>query len=388
MKKLINIKFNKDNVSPRSSNKDEGIAGSDIFTFEYDKERHFMCKSNSWELSAEDIKRMNVPNLEVTPGSDIDIADKKLYRFPKLHLPRQKVDLLKDKYNCKVVRNPDAADMHIVSLKFLQSVFTYTWDNAYSYKELYIALKHMLEENRFTDEGAADIKTTFALLDKDAMYTLYDRHYYYGGEPYVGEWHDKFTTALRNAEPTEYSKIVVLKEKDREAYNNLAQSTKQIVFDTDITNVIDSELAVIDNDQYDEIQKMLQSTDIDNRSLAVEMLANCNIEKSFDVVSGMFWWNFDNMKNTSNWNTVNVKAMRTRMTAYQGFNGHQAIYQYDNYIKKLAKDGKLTKFAKDNTRKRLFNTVLCNLIGGTSQVFKVAYENMDVSDEFKSMIND
>ena len=99
---FINISFNKDNVSPRSSNKDEGIAGSDVFTFKHDDERHFMCKSNSWELCPDDIKSMNVPNLNVTPGSDVDITDKKLYRFPKLHLPRQKVDLLKDKYNCKV----------------------------------------------------------------------------------------------------------------------------------------------------------------------------------------------------------------------------------------------------------------------------------------------
>ena len=387
MKKIISIKFNKENIS-KSSKKDEGVAGSDVFTFKHDNDRHFMCKSNAWELCSDDVKRMNVPNLEVTPGSDIDITDKKLYRFPKLHLPRQKVDLLKEKYNCKVVRNPDAADVHIISLKFLQTIFTYTWDNAYTYKELYIALKHMLENNKFTDEGAVDIKTTFALLDKDAVYVMQNNHYYYGNDTHVSEWFETFRTALRNAEPTEYNKMVVLKEKDREAFNNLVQSTKQIVYDTDITDIIDGELAVIDNDQYDEIQKMLQSTDIDNRSLAVEMLANCNIEKSFDVVSGMFWWNFDNMKNSSNWNTVNVKAMRTRMATYQGHNGHQAIYQYDNYIKKLAKDGKLTKFAKDNTRKRLFNTVLCNLIGGSSQVFKVAYENMDVSDEFKSMIND
>ena len=30
---------------------------------------------------------------------------------------------------------------------------------------------------------------------------------------------------------------------------------------------------------------MITSSDIDNRSLALELLANCNIEKSFDVVS-------------------------------------------------------------------------------------------------------
>ena len=102
MKKIIKIKFNKENVY-ESSTKDEGIAGSDVLTFKHDDERHFMCKSNSWELCPDDIKSMNVPNLNVTPGSDVDITDKKLYRFPKLHLPRQKVDLLKEKYNLTVI---------------------------------------------------------------------------------------------------------------------------------------------------------------------------------------------------------------------------------------------------------------------------------------------
>jgi hypothetical protein len=48
----------------------------------------------------------------------------------------------------------------------------------------------------------------------------------------------------------------------------------------------------------------------DNRALALEMLANCNIDKSFDVVSGIYWWYYDWLKTANNWNTVNVKAMR------------------------------------------------------------------------------
>ena len=49
------------------------------------------------------------------------------------------------------------------------------------------------------------------------------------------------------------------------------------------------------------------------RSIALEMLANCNVNKSFDVVSGLYyWWHYDWCKNTNNWNTVNVKALRNR----------------------------------------------------------------------------
>ena len=66
-------------------------------------------------------------------------------------------------------------------------------------------------------------------------------------------------------------------------------SSSELFYDTDICNIIDEgQLAVLDTSlsiRYSEIVKMITSNDIDNRSLALEMLANCNIDKSFDVVS-------------------------------------------------------------------------------------------------------
>jgi hypothetical protein len=38
---------------------------------------------------------------------------------------------------------------------------------------------------------------------------------------------------------------------------------------------------------------MIMSNDIENRSLALEMISNCNISKSYDVVSGLYFWNWD-----------------------------------------------------------------------------------------------
>jgi hypothetical protein len=166
------------------------------------------------------------------------------------------------------------------------------------------------------------------------------------------------------------------------------QSTSQIVFDTDISNIIDGELAVIENDKYEDIEKMILSTDIDNRSLAVEMMANCNIEKSFDVVSGLYYWKYDWFKNTNNWNSVNVKAMRNRLKAYEGVHNTSTIYSFNNYLSLLAKDRKLTRFAVDRSRQQLLNTLLGPIVGDSSDIFKVDLDNLYIVDKIEENINE
>ena len=100
---------------------------------------------------------------------------------------------------------------------------------------------------------------------------------------------------------------------------------------------------------------MTESSDIENRSLVLEMLANCNISKSFDIVSGIFFWQYNWLKETSNWNTINVKALRKKMTKYSGGPQTSAIWTYNHYINLLIADNKLTKFAVDRTREKLYN---------------------------------
>jgi hypothetical protein len=135
---------------------------------------------------------------------------------------------------------------------------------------------------------------------------------------------------------------------------------------------------------------MIISNDIDNRSLALEMLSNCNINKSFDVVSSLYYWNWDWLKSTNNWNTVNVKAFRKRMKSYEGGRCTTSIYSFNNYIQKLIDDNKLTQYAVDETRKKLHSTLLDSLIGKGSDVFKVDLDSLQLSENLnnKILIND
>ena len=86
--------------------------------------------------------------------------------------------------------------------------------------------------------------------------------------------------------------------------------SNKLIMDGQLLDIIDEDLAVIDNTQYDQIENMIKSSDRDNRNMAVEMIANCNINKSFDVVSGIYWWHYDWFKDTDHWNSVNVKSLQ------------------------------------------------------------------------------
>ena len=68
----------------------------------------WMFKKDGWHIDLEDLHELGIPAFD---DSAIDLQDKKIYRFPKITLPRQKVDLLKEKHNVKVIRDIEKSDI-------------------------------------------------------------------------------------------------------------------------------------------------------------------------------------------------------------------------------------------------------------------------------------
>ena len=129
------------------------------------------------------------------------------------------------------------------------------------------------------------------------------------------------------------------------------------------------------------------SNDRESRTLAVEMLANCNINKSFDVVSGLYYWNYDWFKDSNYWNSVNVKSLREQMKEYEGSSSESNIYSYNTYLQKLSEQGKLTKFAVDRTRDRLAKKVMSSYVNGKN-AFTLNKDELVLNSELTSQIID
>ena len=352
----------------------------------------YVGSSNNYHLSGNDLANFGLDNIvaDKPEPSVINLQDVKIYRYPKLNLPRQKFDLLKERFDCKITRNSDKADIHVVSYKFLESLFTYNWSSNkfLEYKDFVRVCILAKEKDMFTDGALNELREKLSAMDQNSI-VVFNQHYYNSTND-TQLWRDQF---LNIAEPfhkaANLGSRVVTVEKDKiDDYNKVINSVATVVFDTAITEIIDEDLAVIEDDQYDTIEKMIISSDIENRTLAVEMLANCNIEKSFNVVSSLYWWHYDWMKATNNWNTVNVKAMRSRLKSYEGGHDFNNVYSYNRYIMALTEDRKLTKFAVDNTRFLFLNKCLKVMVGPGAEVFKVDLEHLVLNEKYNNSINE
>ena len=332
---------------------------------------------------------MGFNNLNLKSNNTLSVQDKTLFRYPKLDLPRQKVDLLKEKYNCKVIRDPDKADIHIVSLKFIESLITKEWKSSITFNNTFKILKFIKESGFLSPTGLVKVKSISATIPHDAMVSVrlnYLSHVNYNSTSKLSIVRDKISDFIDSNKFNPHSRDFILESINSKNFNLLLHAKAQIVIDTEICDIIDRDLAVLDISQYDTIKSMIMSNDIENRSLALEMISNCNISKSYDVVSGLYFWNWDWLKSTNNWNTVNVKAFRKRMKQYEGGHSIASIYSFNKYLNLLEKDNMLTQYAVDKTRKLLHDTLLDSLVGKSADVFNITLDDLKIKDRLKNKI--
>ncbi len=348
----------------------------------------YIGTTNGWTLDKQLVDTVLPKRPDV-----INIQDKKLYRWPHLDLPRQKVDLLKDKFNCKVIRNVDKADIEIISMNGMRKLVEMDWHASFSYSGMYNFLSFLKSADILTKSSLDKCRDILEGIPKESRISITRDH------PWnIDSAGELFQTSkiinkyLDSNRPKGVGREAIVKGKDKiDTYHHIINTSSQVVFDVDINNIIDEDLAVIKNTELEKIQQMISSSDRDNRSLALEMLANCNVNKSFDVVSIIYYWYYDWLKDTNNWNTVNVKALKSKMKAFEGGGSTSSIYSYNNYIKNLVEHDKLTKFAIDDTRKRLYKHILLNLVGTDNEVavFNVDIDSLVLKNELiENITND
>jgi len=364
----------------------------------YSKSGLWLGASTGYSLSNDDLETIGLDDLLTLDSSTI--KDKSFYRYPDLNLPRQKVDLLKEKYNIKVTRNVDKADYTIISKKYLNKIITHSWNSHYNKSVVYEFLAQIKAKDLLSDCALNFFRGLLQDTEQDSMFEVKINTYYQSWNATPNAVLDAWLDTVKGVADKYFqdygsgrSLMVGLcgsaaRSKDVEVYQSMLSNASRMVLDETMIEIIDEGLAVISNDQYDDIEKMVVSSNIDDRSLAVEMLANCNVNKSFDVVSGLYYWHYDWFKNTNNWNTVNVKAFRAQMKDFEGNHCYSGIWSFNNYIQKLARNGKLTKFAVDKTRQLLLDKHLNTQVGSEAEVFTVDFDNLKINDKYKEQIID
>ena len=327
---LLNI-----TVSAEHSTWSNGKERLSIACFNLKEDGYYFGRARGWYPDSKEIDSLGI----VTSDKAIDLQDKKVYRYPNLELPRQKVDLLKTKFNVKVIRDADKADIHIVSDKLITNLLTLDWAKSITYAQMFEVFNMLKQNDELTESGLDKCKECLSIVEKEAYIRINVVKDYRYTSP-VG---DNIANKLSDFDH-DGNRDMVIRDDNVALYDQLRNTTALIVKDVEINKIISEDLAVISEDQFDQVSKMIQSQDKDNRTLAVEMLANCNVEESFDIVSFLFFWYYDWFKDTNNWNNINVKTLRKRLEKFSGSKDNNRQWAYDQYVQLLETENKLTDF--------------------------------------------
>lgn len=373
----INLTINDDGIFRGVTHKKLGLYLGDVTNYSWSRP---MSKFDNVKL-----------NLIDTPEL-VQIKDKKLYRYPKLCLPRMKVDVLKEKYNVKVVRDKTKSDYSIISMKYLDSITSVPWDSYYDIT----VLKDLID---FFTSSYQQYPSIIASDFTDKLNELYrslhttdkihvDIGYYYGNTANAFDvLRDNANKILRDV--GDHRNIVYVNEDDIQEFNSL-MSGSQLVLDKVINSICSEDMHIMTEEEIGQVETMIKSDDRANRALALEMMANCNLEACLDKVATAFYFNYNYLKDANNWNHVNVKALKERLGNFTNDHGNSTqIYMYQNLIRLLVAETSFTEWAWLEIRKRIYNNVyLGNNLTGSAKRGNETVDNLFVVDIEDIKLND
>jgi hypothetical protein len=374
MKKHYNLNIT---VSAEHSTWLNGKEKLGIGSFSLKEDGYYFGRSESYYPNEKELALLNI----ITSDKTIDLQDKKIYRYPNLELPRQKVDLLKTKFNVKIIRDAELADIHIVSDKLIINLLTLDWTESITYAQMFEVFNMLKQNDQLTESGLDKCKEFLSIVEKEAYICIKVVKDYRYTSPVA----DDIATKVSEYD-YDGNRDMVIRDGNVALYDQLRNTTALIVKDVEINKIISEDLAVIDEDQFDQVSKMIQSNDRDNRTLALEMLSNCNIEKSFDIVSYLFFWYYDYFKDCNNWNNINIKTLRKRLEKFSGSKNGSNQWPYDKYIKLLEVENKLTDFIVKKTIQKMYDSVIKSTIGFNNNVFAIDLESIYLVGKYKNSI--
>jgi hypothetical protein len=336
----------------------------------------FLLTTDSWSTPINEIikeEKINFINV-----SKDDLRDKSIYRTPKLKLPRNKVDLLKEECNLKVTRNKDKADYIITSENFITDSIANTWTRCITKDDLNNLLNDVRFSVLFTDQAFLHLKN---ILPQEGVFQINAN----------GSWGDNLSfksasdlTALyRDLTPGKNKYTWYIKENLVNDYKAIA-STTNLIKDTRIVELCNSNLHVMTEEEFKSFNTIFEeSTSDDDKAMALEMMANCNLDKCMDKVAFLYYMNFNVIRYCKNWNHINVKALRKVLPVPS--NNHEYTHYYEKLIKFLIDEKQLTEFIVKNILVKIVSLGL-NRFGFGQGMFELDPEDIKIADKYKSAI--
>lgn len=280
---------------------------------------------------------------KVLNPKDINLQDKSFYRFPKLDLPRIKTDILKDKYNISITRSAEKADYKIISSKGLQN--TYNWcgcRKVCTYADLLPYLDKIkplvtIEAYQKILDGISGVQ--LVCVDVEYNYRVDNPNKYktFRAHPSKDDVWDLTKHNFIHPEKIKWHSL-----HDKESLLSMVFADN-LVYDHDLVKVCNEDSVVLDEEQFTSILGMVKSGDKENISVALEVMANCNVDESKAALGYIYAFYQYALKEAKNWNHANVKTMRKALGHYEVYGRRDNGNIYSQFINKCLKNDSLNE---------------------------------------------
>jgi hypothetical protein len=303
----------------------------------------------------------------------ISLQDKTIYRYPKLVLPRNKVDVLKEKYNLSVVRTPDTADYKIISSDYIDSLLERKWTDTVMFDAFVEYYKKTINhwDTASTERAIEYIKSIREGDEKIAISIKSNMSW---------SFHNTTAYDITREIPSVEDKASYI--SDEETLKSIL-AAKNLIFDTVLCGVTVEDSIILGETEYNNLVTMINSNDTDNINLVLEMMANSNVEKSFDIIALLFYMHHHTLKDrSSNWTSVNVKTLRKRFNNFIPY-GNLNVHYYDRLLKNLIEENFLTEFAFKVVSVKMLEHLVTSVGFNQESVFDIKLEDVKLKAQFQ-----
>jgi len=310
----------------------------------------------------------------------VSLQDKTIFRYPKLSLPRQKVDVLKEKYNLSVVRTSDTADYKIISEDYVNSLLDRKWSESIMFDKFieYYKSTSLHWDTKSVEDAIKSIQDQVDLEDKVAISIRSNM-----------AWNFHNTSAYDVSREMPWIEDKVLYISDESTLKAIL-SSDNLIYDTALSGVTVEDSIILGEKEYESLLSMINSKDKENVNLALEMMANCNVEKSFDIIALIFYMNHAILKDFStNWTSINIKTLRKRFNEFIPY-GNYNVHYFDRLLKNLVSENALTEFAFKIVSIKMLDYLTHSMGFNDESVFDLKLEDIKLKPHFyeKLKLND
>jgi hypothetical protein len=340
-----------------------------------------------------------------------------VYVSPKLKIKRDKLKSVLDSTKSRVIRDYTKSDYIILSEEYVNSEstvqYTYFIENNPEYiTELQCLVEEIKKEvltqninltDRFRSSSyylqrntygslIRSIEEIIEILSKNpTIKEIYFQGYFKNIIEEVLNRYLKNSLTKKSFLNSEYKRQCTYSMEVLNLYEYVVDNNKKIYSEEGLTKMIskDSTLVVIDENMFNTLADMLKSKDETNRTMALEIMGNCQYDSSYFYLLQLLRENKNYIVQTHGVKHKNFMSLLT----YFGFNSVNSYYNFDfsnleQLFNKINSHGKLTgDFIKQHLNKIISSKT--DSVRGSKffKIKEIIIEGEDIPEDCKMIIN-